>query len=139
FMNRIDKTVVFKTLRPEQLREILEIELGMVTQRILKACSGEEFLFYCTQRVKDFLLDQGTDAKYGARHLKRVIEKNVVLPLANLASTAQIGLGDCVRIDVGVKGRFTFTKDEREEPRALRQEHHVRNTMTEPLAVCAAG
>lgn len=111
FMNRIDKVVVFKTLRPEHLREILEIELGLVTERILKASGVKEFLFYCTQSVKDFLLDQGTDPKYGARHLKRAIEKNVVLPLANLVATAQIEFGDCVRIDVGPQGSFTFMKD----------------------------
>ena len=139
FMNRIDKVVVFKTLRPEQLRNILEIELGMVTQRILNAFSGKEFLFYCTQRVKDLLLEQGTDPKYGARHLKRVIEKTVVLPLANLASTAQIGLGDCIRIDIEPQGSFTFTKDVPGRPAVLQREPRLRNTQIEPLSAWAAG
>ena len=139
FMNRIDKVVVFKTLRPEQLREILEIELGMVMQRILNAFGGKEFLFYCTQAVKDFLLDQGTDPKYGARHLKRVIEKTVVLPLANLASTAQIDLGDCIRIDLGAQGSFMFTKDGRERNRVAKREHAARITNAEPLTAWAAG
>ena len=139
FMNRIDKVVVFKTLRPEQLREILEIELGMVTQRILNAFSGKEFLFYCTQQVKDVLLEQGTDAKYGARHLKRVIEKTVVLPLANLASTSQIQLGDCIRIDVGAQCSFTFTKDGRERTGVLEREHQLRNTTVDPLSAWAVG
>ena len=139
FMNRIDKVVVFKTLRPEQLKNILEIELGMVTQRILNAFSGREFLFYCTQRVKDFLLEQGTDPKYGARHLKRVIEKAVVLPLANLASTAQIGLGDCIRIDLQAQGSFTFTKDAAGQIVVLQREPQLRNAQIEPLSACAAG
>src|SRR6202012_3362756 len=77
FMNRIDKVVVFKTLRSEHLQQILEIELGMVQQRILQATGNSQFVFSCTAPVKAFLLEEGTDPKYGARHLKRAIEKNV--------------------------------------------------------------
>src|SRR3981189_1807123 len=93
FMNRIDKVVVFKTLRPEHLEQILEIELGMVQQRVLQATGNSQFVFSCTPSVKSFLLEEGTDAKYGARHLKRSIEKNVVFPLANLVATGQVRLG----------------------------------------------
>jgi ATP-dependent Clp protease ATP-binding subunit ClpA len=112
FMNRIDKVVVFKTLRPEHLQKILEIELGMVQQRILVAAGARKFAFHCTQSVKDFLLEEGTDAKYGARHLKRVIEKHVVFPLANLIATEQVRLGDLVRIDLNSHGCMTFAKEE---------------------------
>lgn len=111
FMNRIDKTVVFNMLRPEHLEQILEIELGMVQQRILQATGNSQFVFSCTPEVKKFLLVEGTDAKYGARHLKRSIEKNVVFPLANLVATSQVKLGDFIRIDRGVDGRMTFTKE----------------------------
>src|SRR6201981_2158706 len=99
FMNRIDKVVVFKTLKAEHLEQILEIELGMVQQRILQATGNAQFVFSCTQPVKGFLLTEGTDPKYGARHLKRAIEKNIVFPLANLVATGQIKLGDFIRID----------------------------------------
>src|SRR5438093_711264 len=68
FMNRIDKVVVFKTLRPEHLEQILEIELGMVQQRVLMASAANQFVFSCTPKVKGFLLQEGTDARYGARH-----------------------------------------------------------------------
>src|SRR5271157_2396360 len=87
FMNRIDKSVVFKTLRPEHLEKILDIELGMVQQRILMAAGANQFVINTTQPVKDFLLKEGTDPKYGARHLKRAIERNIVFPLANLVAT----------------------------------------------------
>lgn len=110
FMNRIDKTVVFKTLKPGHLEQILEIELGMVQQRILQATGNSQFVFSCTQKVKRFLLDEGTDPKYGARHLKRAIEKNIVFPLANLVATAQIKLGDFIRIDMR-EAQLTFTKE----------------------------
>src|SRR6058998_2551325 len=56
FMNRIDKAVVFKMLRPEHLEQILEIELGMVQQRILQATGNSQFVFSCTAKVKRFLL-----------------------------------------------------------------------------------
>jgi ATP-dependent Clp protease ATP-binding subunit ClpB len=97
-------------LKAEHLEQILEIELGMVQQRILQATGNNQFVFSCTQRVKKFLLEEGTDAKYGARHLKRAIEKNVVFPLANLVATGQVKLGDFIRID-RVESQMTFTKE----------------------------
>jgi len=111
FMNRIDKVVVFKTLRSEHLQQILEIELGMVQQRILMAAGANQFVFTCTPKVKSFLLHEGTDHKYGARHLKRAIEKNLVFPLANLVATGQVKLGDFVRVDMTADGKLTFIKE----------------------------
>ena len=96
FMNRIDKVVVFKTLRSEHLKQILEIELGMVQQRVLMAAGAHQFVFNCTPKVKDFLLTEGTDPKYGARHLKRAIERHLVFPMANLVATGQVKLGDFI-------------------------------------------
>jgi ATP-dependent Clp protease ATP-binding subunit ClpA len=111
FMNRIDKAVVFKTLRSEHLTQILEIELGMVQQRILQATGNNQFVFTCTPKVKQFLLSEGTDLKYGARHLKRAIERFVVFPLANLVATGQVKLGDFIRIDMDSGGKMTFVKE----------------------------
>jgi ATP-dependent Clp protease ATP-binding subunit ClpB len=111
FMNRIDKAVVFKMLRPEDMKHILDIELGMVQQRVLMAAGANQFVFTCTQGVKDYLLREGTDAKYGARHLKRAIERHLVFPLANLVATGQVRLGDFVRIDTTPDGIMTFTKE----------------------------
>src|SRR5579884_3658907 len=111
FMNRIDKVVVFKTLRPEHLEEILEIELGMVQQRVLQATGNNQFVFSCTPKVKRYLLQEGTDPKYGARHLKRAIERCIVFPLANLVATGQVKLGDFVRIDIGPDGAMKFVKE----------------------------
>src|SRR5437879_9176064 len=83
FMNRLDKVVVFHPLRKEQLQEVLDIELGQVQQRVLDTAKGQ-FLFCVTPAGRDFLLQEGTDQRYGARHLKRAIERHVVYPLANL-------------------------------------------------------
>ncbi len=111
FMNRLDKIVVFHPLRPEQLEEILEIELGMVQQRVLDTARGQ-FLFRVTAEARAYLLREGTDMKYGARHLKRAIERHVVYPLANLLATEQVRLGDMLCIDWdSLEGRLVFNKE----------------------------
>jgi ATP-dependent Clp protease ATP-binding subunit ClpB len=98
FMNRIDKVVVFHPLRAEQLERILEIELSMVQQRVLDTAKGR-FLFHVSQTAKCFLLRRGTDRRYGARHLKRAIERELVCPLASLLATEQVNPGDVISID----------------------------------------
>jgi ATP-dependent Clp protease ATP-binding subunit ClpB len=98
FMNRLDKVVVFRPLRSDQLEEVLEIELGQVQKRVLETTRGQ-FLFRVTSAGKEFLLREGTDQRYGARHLKRAIERHVVFPLASLLATDQVHFGDLVCMD----------------------------------------
>jgi ATP-dependent Clp protease ATP-binding subunit ClpA len=108
FMNRIDKVVVFHPLRRPQLEQVLEIELCKVQQRVLDAAHSQ-FVFRITPAARDFLLAEGTNMKYGARHLKRAIERNVVYPLASLLSTGQIHLGDVICIDFdAAQNRLSF-------------------------------
>src|SRR6201987_2165070 len=83
----------------------------MVQQRVLLASGANQFVFTCPPKVKDFLLKEGTDPRYGARHLKRAIERNIVFPLANLVATGQVKLGDFVRIDIAGESRLTFVKE----------------------------
>ena len=111
FMNRLDKVVVFQSLKREQLQEVLNIELGEVQQRVLDTAKGQ-FLFRVTDAGRHFLLQEGTDQRYGARHLKRAIERHVVYPLANLLATDQVSLGDLVRIDWDESHkRLTFVRE----------------------------
>jgi ATP-dependent Clp protease ATP-binding subunit ClpA len=98
FMNRLDKLVVFHPLHRKQLEQVLDIELAMVQQRVLETAKGQ-FLFRVTTNGRDFLLQEGTDQRYGARHLKRAIERHVVYPMANLLATDQVRLGDMICID----------------------------------------
>src|ERR1700738_4576733 len=98
FMNRLDKVVVFHPLQRKQLEQVLDIELNMVQQRVLETAKGQ-FLFRVTEPGRDFLLEEGTDQRYGARHLKRAIERHVVYPMANLLATDQVRLGDMICID----------------------------------------
>jgi ATP-dependent Clp protease ATP-binding subunit ClpA len=111
FMNRLDKVVVFHPLKREQLQEVLNIELGQVQQRVLDTAKGQ-FLFRVTDAGREFLLQEGTDQRYGARHLKRAIERHVVYPLANLLATDQVNLGDLVCIDWDeTHNRLTFVRE----------------------------
>jgi ATP-dependent Clp protease ATP-binding subunit ClpB len=111
FMNRIDKVVVFRSLHTDHLTEILEIELRAVQRRITEG-TGEKFVFKCTQAAKNFLLEEGIDFKYGARHLKRSIERFLVYPLSNLIATDQVGMGDLLIVDYSPEiGKLVFSKD----------------------------
>jgi ATP-dependent Clp protease ATP-binding subunit ClpB len=110
FMNRIDKVVVFRSLRDEHLRQILEIELRAVQDRVMRG-AGDKFIFKCTDAAKQFLLEEGIDFKYGARHLKRSIERFLVYPLSNLIATGQVAMGDLLVVDFSPEiGKLVFTK-----------------------------
>jgi ATP-dependent Clp protease ATP-binding subunit ClpA len=107
FMNRIDKVVVFCQLTEESMQKILDLELQAVQRRVL-ALGGGRFILRYTDRAKQFLLEEGTNAKYGARPLKRTIERSVVLPLSNLIATRQINEGDIVLVDLEQERRNLF-------------------------------
>jgi ATP-dependent Clp protease ATP-binding subunit ClpB len=98
FVNRLDKIVVFKSLGVEELRRIVDIELDLVQQRIQAASASKPFLVDVSDTARKFLLVEGTDARYGARHLKRAIERLLVQPLSNLMSSGQIQRGDRIRV-----------------------------------------
>jgi len=98
FINRLDKIVVFKSLGNEELRRIVDIELEMVQQRIYAAAAGKPFLVNVTDSAREFLLREGTDVRYGARPLKRAIERHLVQPLSNLMASGQIQRGDSIRV-----------------------------------------
>jgi len=116
FMNRLDNVVVFHPLKCEELDEVLEIELGEVQRRVADSTTNP-FLFRITTEAREFLLQEGTDHRYGARHLKRAIERYVVSPLARLLATAQVRSGDVLLIDrhPGEKG-LAFIKDKGQMP-----------------------
>jgi len=97
-MNRLDKIVVFHPLEREELDEVLEIELSNVQKRVSDAAT-RPLLFRITEEGRAFLLHEGTDQRYGARHLKRAIERHVVYPIARLLATAQLHEGDVLVID----------------------------------------
>jgi ATP-dependent Clp protease ATP-binding subunit ClpA len=113
FMNRLDKVVVFRPLGEAELRRILDIELSYVQQRVFQSGGGDRsFVFQLSDEAKETLLRSGTDSKYGARHLKRSIEKLLVQPLSNLIATAQVRTGDFVKVDMDSGGeKLSFLRE----------------------------
>jgi ATP-dependent Clp protease ATP-binding subunit ClpB len=99
FINRLDKIVVFKPLGTAELLQIVDIEIDAVRQRIAKQSAERSFDFALTNAGKEFLLAEGTDVRYGARHLKRAIDRLLVQPLASLIASDQVRGGDILSID----------------------------------------
>src|SRR5215470_12440593 len=118
FMNRIDKVVVFRSLKHDELCQILDLELAGVQRRIDEGV-GERFTFKLTDEAKEFLLSEGIEYRYGARHLKRAIERFLVNPLANLSATGQVQLGDVIVVDINEGSqKLAFYLDDSETARA---------------------
>jgi ATP-dependent Clp protease ATP-binding subunit ClpA len=96
FMNRLDHVEVFKTLTKLQAAEVMHIELGIVQNMFWDKA---RFLYQLTPAAKFTLMEEGYSIEYGARNLKRAIERRVRLPLAGLVSSGQILPGNTVVID----------------------------------------
>jgi ATP-dependent Clp protease ATP-binding subunit ClpA len=117
FVNRLDKIVVFQPLGQQELRSILALELESIRERIAKAAGTRSIQFDVSDDGQNFLLEEGTDERYGARHLKRTVERLLVQPLANLLATGQIQPGDWVRVELdqaALRDRLLFFKKMRE-------------------------
>ena len=118
FMNRIDKVVVFRSLKHPELCDILDLELNSVQRRIDEG-AGEHFSFRLSGNAREYLLNEGIEYRYGARHLKRAIERHLVNPLASLSATGQVRLGDIVIVDINDDTqKLSFYRDESEASRA---------------------
>ncbi len=117
FINRIDKTVVFRPLGSDELHRILNIELNLLQQRIFNSASTTPFVFNVMPEAKDYLLREGTDLKYGARHLKRAIDRSLVHPMSNLIASDQIRGGDLIQVDLDADlGCLAFTRQAEDMP-----------------------
>jgi ATP-dependent Clp protease ATP-binding subunit ClpC len=93
FLNRIDDVVVFNSLDRDNIHSIIDLELKALVQRIESLGYGIEV----TEKAKDFLVDQGYDEKYGARPLKRAIQKHLEDPFAEEIINANIQEGDLLK------------------------------------------
>ena len=118
FMNRIDKIVVFKPLGDAELEKILDIELNAVQRRLFQSTPGCALELHVSAASKRYLLQEGTDTRYGARHLKRAIDRLLVQPLANLIATEQVRDGDLISVDFcPASGELLFWKEASNPPR----------------------
>ncbi|HXI42953.1 MAG TPA: AAA family ATPase [Bryobacteraceae bacterium] len=117
FMNRLDKVLVFKPLAETELRKILTLELNLLQQRIFSSSTPTPFFFALAPAAKEFLLREGTDLKYGARHLKRALDRELVDPLSNLIASGQVRGGDLISVDYNATtNQMAFFKEAEDVP-----------------------
>jgi ATP-dependent Clp protease ATP-binding subunit ClpB len=104
FLNRVDETIIFRRLSREQIGEIVQIQLDSVSGRLAE----RNISLHITPAARDLLATLGYEPAYGARPLKRVIQKQILDPLARKLLGGEIHDGETVTIDATEKG-FTFT------------------------------
>jgi ATP-dependent Clp protease ATP-binding subunit ClpA len=107
FLNRFDDIISYTTLKEPDLFRILDNLLGLVRQRCMRC--AEPFLLEVTQRAQEHLVREGTDLQYGARPLKRLVEKEIVTKISHLVGSEQISQGDLVVVD-HLEGGLVFQK-----------------------------
>ena len=102
FLNRLDEIVMFKPLTKDNIAGIVDLIIADLNKRI----SDKEISIAVTAEAKQYIADQGYDPTYGARPLKRYIQKNVETLLARKILAGEVQMGDVVTIDV-VGGQLT--------------------------------
>src|SRR5262245_59276800 len=110
FLNRLDEILVFHPLPASQLRQVVDIEIERLELRLQRA-TGSEINLRLSDQAVDFLLERGTDCRYGARHLKRVLEKYLVFPFSSFMDTQQMGSPGTLNVGLDrSKQKLTFCK-----------------------------
>ena len=105
------RVVAFNPLGAEELRQILELELEAVQKRIAAANQAAMSLTV-SEAARKHILEEGTDARYGARHLRRAVERRLVFPIANLMATGQVQDGDRIVVELDPElGKLVFLKE----------------------------
>jgi len=106
FLNRIDEIVMFKPLLKSELKQIIDIQL----QLLGKALAEKNISLEVTDEAKDFILQVGYDVTFGARPLKRTIQRYITNPLAAELLMGKFTSGDTIRVDTDEKGKIAFKK-----------------------------
>ena len=107
FLNRVDEIILFHPLSREHMKEIIDIQL----RGLIKRLADRKIKVELSDRAKDFLVQEGYDPTYGARPLKRTIQKRVLDPLAVRVLEGDFSEGDRIFVDAGADG-LTFAKNE---------------------------
>jgi ATP-dependent Clp protease ATP-binding subunit ClpB len=106
FLNRIDEVIIFKPLLKIELRKIVDLQL----QKLIKMLADKNISIKIEDEAKDWLAKIGYDVTYGARPLKRTIQKYLVNPLSQEIVVGNFQSGDTILIEVGDNGKFQFVK-----------------------------
>lgn len=107
FLNRIDEVVLFKPLTRSELRKIVDIQLNILQ----KMLDEREILLHIDNEVKDWIVKLGYDVTFGARPLKRTIQKFLINPLSQELLAGNFKNGDIIRVSVSDTGNLSFLKE----------------------------
>ena len=109
FLNRLNDLVIFKSLAREDMTEIVDLELRNVSTRLKE----RELTFEFSKECKDFLIDKGYDEKYGARPLRRAVEKYLEDSLAEAILSGEIKPGEVIKVTVDSEAKgLEFQQDQ---------------------------
>ena len=120
FLNRIDDVVIFESLEREDIHKIIDIELSHLYKRIHEM----NYKIKVTEKAKDFIIEKGWDEQFGARPLKRAIQKYIEDHLAEEIIISSIKEGDTINVGVDVKKddiKITITKAKKAAPKKKRE------------------
>jgi len=104
FLNRIDELIIFKSLSVEDIKKIADLQLTYLVKRVAERDIEISF----TDKLKEMVAKEGYDAVYGARPLKRLIQKKIQDPLALLILKGDVQEGDKLKVNIDTKGNVTF-------------------------------
>ncbi|NLA83573.1 MAG: ATP-dependent Clp protease ATP-binding subunit, partial [Clostridiales bacterium] len=105
FLNRIDEIIVFHKLGDEDLKKIVRLMIDNVSKRLAK----QDIYLEVTDEALDFMAKEGFDPEYGARPLRRVIQRKIEDSLSEEILAGRIQIGDKVKVDFK-DGKLTFSK-----------------------------
>jgi len=106
FLNRLDEIIVFNPLGMEQIKQIVDIQ----TEHLRRRLADRKLDIVLTERAKEVLASEGFDPNYGARPLKRVMQRQIQDNLARRLLEGEFSEGDLIEVDVDADGNFTFTR-----------------------------
>jgi ATP-dependent Clp protease ATP-binding subunit ClpB len=104
FLNRIDDIIVFKPLSEEEIRQIVALQ----AERVGRMLRANNIGFEIDSEALDWLAQLGYDITYGARPLRRVIQRHLINPLSTMLLEGEFSAGDVVRVTVSETGQFEF-------------------------------
>ena len=117
FLNRIDAVVTYRPLGQEALAAILDQHVQDLQGHIDKRLGQNTFHLQVPARTRRFLLDAGTSTEYGARELKRTLQRLLIQPLASLIASGEIAAGSRIRADLNQrKGKLSLREESAAEP-----------------------
>lgn len=112
FINRLDQIVTFNPLTQDSLRKILDLELHALQMRVMKAAAASRvpaFIFQLSEEAKASVLAEGIDPRYGARYLKRTLDRKILRPIVNLITSRQLTMDSHLKVDLR-DGKLEFYK-----------------------------